>query len=489
MKKIFLFLSVLIVISSGAQTTAKWENIYGQSGNEYGYSVRTCPDQGYIVAGSSSSSGISDGYLVRVDSLGLMMWQKYFVGNNVDVFRSIKLLPDSGYIIAGYSNSQGHGGYDGWALRIDKNGDTLWTKYFGTSDWDFFYDVTPTYDSGFVFTGGTYGRGAGDEDMYFVKTDANGDTLWTKTYGGIKADEARSIVQTGDSLLAACGFTYSLGDSLGDSWVLRMNATGDTAWTRTLGHVNVEDKAWGICDLYTFNRIIIAGETSIQYGDPDGYFKCFTYSGSSVFYERDGGQGSIDNYYSIVSRSNGSFATLGTTENVQGNGHGDMYFYHNRDFPVYTSFGTSSAEAGYSVDITHDDGYILCGYTEGFNSFVPNVWLIKTDTTGLSTGVLAIREMPAVEQTGNVTVFPNPTNGMTTIILDSRTPFRGSIAAEITDISGRTVMTINSSEWQEHSSHTTICNFNTAALPDGVYEYIISGTNGERYAGKFMVAH
>lgn len=490
MKKTFFFLSVLASIVSVAQTAAKWENVYGQSGNEYGYRVRTCLDQGYIVAGSTSSTGISDGYLVRVDSLGLVMWTKYFIGNNVDVLRSIKQLPDSGYVLAGYSNSAGHGGYDGWILRTDKNGDTLWTKYIGTPDWDFFYDVTPTYDGGFILCGGTYGQGAGDEDMYFVKTDANGDTLWTKTYGGLKADEARGIVETGDSLLAAAGFTYSRGDTLGDSWVLRMNATGDTAWTKTMaGWSNTEDKAWGICDLYSLGRILIAGETSFVNGDPDGYFQCYTYGGASLFNEVDGGLGSIDNYYGIVSRPNGSFATLGTTENVQGNGHGDMYFYHNRQGPYYTSFGTFSTEAGYSLDITHDDGYILCGYTEGFNTFLPNIWLIKTDTSGNSTGVLAIREMPSPETAGSVSVFPNPSDENINIIFDVVKPFEGKITAEIFDITGRKILSVSPETWQHNSSNSASCILNISELPTGVYQFLVSGAAGGKCTGKFIVAH
>ncbi|MDQ3111433.1 MAG: T9SS type A sorting domain-containing protein [Bacteroidota bacterium] len=489
MKKILLFISVFTGLFAFAQTAAKWENVYGQGGNEYGYRVRSCLDQGYIVAGSTSSAGISDGYLVRVDSLGLMMWSKSFGGNNVDVLRSIRQLPDSGYVLAGYSNSQGYGGYDGWVLRTDKNGDTLWTKYIGTSDWDFFYDVTATWDGGFLLAGGTYGLGAGDEDMYFVKIDGNGDTLWTKTYGGIKADEARSICETGDSLIAAAGFTYSLGDTLGDSWVLRMNGVGDTLWTRTLGQGANEDKAWGICDLSSYGRIFVAGETSAAYGDPDAYFKCFTYAGAALFMEVNGGQGSIDYYSAIVARPNATFAALGTTENVQGNGNGDMYFYHDRNGPFYTSFGTFSREAGYSVDLTHDDGYILCGYTEGFNSFIPNVWLIKTDTSGLSTGVLSIRELPSPLSSGATSTFPNPASSMMSITFDASKPISGKIQGEIFDLSGRKIMDIPYQVWQVTSSRAASCSIETGALADGIYHYSISDSEGGKCSGKFIVAH
>jgi hypothetical protein len=426
---------------------------------------------------------------VRVDSLGLMMWAQYFGGNNVDVLRSIRQLPDSGYVLAGYSNSAGHGGYDGWVLRTDKNGDTTWTKYIGTSDWDFFYDVTPTYDGGFLLVGGTYGTGAGDEDMYFVKIDANGDTLWTKTYGGVKADEARSVVQTGDSLIAVAGFTYSLGDTLGDSWVLRMNQGGDTLWTRTMHQSTNEDKAWGICDLAAYDRIFIAGETSAAYGDPDAYFQCYSYNGDSLFAEVNGGQGSIDYYSAIVARPNATFAALGTTENVQGNGHGDFYFYHNRTVPFYTSFGTFSTEAGYSLDITHDDGYILCGYTEGFNLNLPNVWLIKVDTVGVSTGVLAIREQPSPLSAGAASTFPNPASSLMTITYDATKSIEGKIRAEIFDISGRKISDIPYSEWQPNSANSASCTFDASELADGIYHYFISDSEGGKCSGKFIVAH
>lgn len=137
MKNIFLIISFLITSSVFGQTAAAWENIYGGNGIEYGFGVRSCLDQGYVVAGSTSTTGISDGYLVRVDSLGLVMWSKYYSGSNIDIFRSIKILPDSGFIIAGFSNSSGNGGYDGWVMRVDKNGDSLWSKYIGTTAWDF----------------------------------------------------------------------------------------------------------------------------------------------------------------------------------------------------------------------------------------------------------------------------------------------------------------------------------------------------------------
>lgn len=486
MKKLLLFLSIFTGTFSFAQTAAKWENIYGQGGNEYGYRVRSCVDQGYIVAGSTSSTGISDGYLVRVDSLGLVMWSKYFIGNNVDVLRSLRQLPDSGFILAGYSNSAGHGGYDGWVLRTDKDGDTLWTKYIGTADWDFFYDVAPTYDGGFILSGGTYGAGSGDEDMYFVKIDANGDTLWTKTYGGIKADEARSVCETGDSLLAAVGFTFSTGDTLGDSWVLRMEADGDTLWTRTLGWANAEDKAWGIADMDLFGRVLVVGEFTVN-GDMNSYIRSISYDSTFSFLITNGVAG-YEYFSEVAVRPNGTFAALGSTEN-DGGGNGDFFMFHNRTIWTSTSFGTTETEAGYSIDITHDDGYIACGYTTGFSSIQPNLYLVKIDTNGASSGILSIRPAPVASSNGSVVVFPNPASNNVTITFDAIAPFEGKPEMQVFDIAGRMVMSIPSSQWQMLSNRSTTLSLDTEGLSNGIYHFVITNAGEGKCAGKFTVSH
>lgn len=470
-----------------AQTADKWEHVYGGSGTEYGYSVKSCLDQGYIVAGTSSTAGISDGYVVRTDSLGLVMWSKYYIGNNVDVLRSIRLLPDSGFVMAGYSNSQGNGGYDGWVIRADKNGDTLWTRYIGTPDWDFFYDVYPTWDSGFVFSGGTYGLGNGDEDMYFVKLDKNGNTVWTKTYGGTKTDEAHGIVQTGDSMIAACGFSHSLGDTLGDSWILRMDMNGDTLWTRTIpGYDNKEDKCWGICDNYSTGRVFICGQVQITAGNEDPYFATYFYNGNFQFIDASGGaQDEI--FRSIVARPNGTCAALGSNFTT-GAGMGDMFLFHNRNTWTSTTYGTLQVDEGFGLDLAHDDGYIACGYTEGFNSVLPNMYLIKIDTNGVTTGVLGIHQLLApAAPSGSANVYPNPGQNEISVTFSSESPITGEISMTVYDLSGRQVLTVPATNWHSDSDKSAYCIVNTAALPQGVYQYFLSDANDIKALGKLVI--
>ncbi|CAN5335323.1 hypothetical protein BH09BAC5_BH09BAC5_26530 [soil metagenome] len=488
MKKIVVVFSLLTSLFSYGQTSVSWENVYGQNGSECGYHVLSCLDQGYIVAGSTSSGGISDGYLVRVDSLGLVMWQKYYTGNNVDIFRSIKQLPDSGYIIAGYSNSAGtHGGYDGWVMRTDKNGDSLWSKMIGTSNWDFFYDVAPTYDGGFVLCGGTYGQGAGDEDMWFVKINGNGDTLWTKTQGGVKQDEARGIIETGDSLLATCGFTYSLADTLGDSWILRMNANGDTLWTGTAGYDSTADNSWGLCDNYSTGRIFFCGDLKTPAGDKDPYFGAYFYNGTNQFMYSSGGSGD-EIFYGIKMNSVGTIAAIGVNYTI-GLGNGDFFLFETKTVWASHAFGTPLIDVGYSLDFTHDNGYITCGYTNGYNSNSPNVYLVKLDSNASNTGVLAIREPPSNLTGFGVTIFPNPVQQSATVIVDATQKIDHEMEMNIFDISGRKVEIISPNEWEFTQLNSAKYSLQTDQFENGVYFYVISNKDGIMSSGKFIVAH
>jgi hypothetical protein len=488
MKKIVLMLMVFVSVFVKAQTASQWENVYGSGGNETGYRVRTCLGQGYIVAGSTSSSGITDGYVVRVDSLGLVMWSKYYIGSNVDIFTSIKQLPDSGYILSGYSNSGGNGGYDGWVYRIDKNGDSLWSKYIGTSDWDFFYDVAPTSDSGFILAGGTYGAGQGDEDMYFVKLNSNGNILWEKTYGGIKPDEAKAVIETGDTMLAAVGYSYSLGDSLGDSWILRMNSNGDTTWTATLNSPTVADKAFGIADCNQYGRLYIVGQTTIPGNGDDAYIHCITYSAGQVFTLTNGAT-AHDDYKGIVVRPDGSLGVVGTTFSYGLNGN--MYFFKDYISWVYRTFGTNYEDGGYSIDFTTNYGYIACGYTYGYTPTHDHtsMYLVKIDSTGFSSGILNIREFNNPESEMSSSVFPNPSQDEATFTYDTKSAIRGKLHLSVYDISGRIVLTVPESEWEINSQKFATCRVRVDGLVVGMYNYVVTDDAGEKTAGKLIVSH
>lgn len=486
MKQLVGLLAVFVHFTIGnAQTSERWQQMYGGAGVEIGYGVRSCLDQGYIVVGVSSTSGPTDGYVVRTDSLGLVMWSKFYGGNNIDIIRSIEQLPDSGFILAGYTNSAGHGGYDGWLLRLDKNGDTLWTRHIGSSDWDFFYDVHVTIDGGFLLAGGTFKSGLGDEDMYLVKTDSNGDTVWTRTYGGSRTDEARGVIETEDSLLAICGFTNSFNDTLGDSWLLRLDIDGDTIWTRTLGHLAVEDRAYSIAYDSISNTLYTCGFTNNQ-GAGDSYWQGTLYNGTlAILIVAAGSQ--YDEYASIhtVSTLN-RVATCGSTFSY-GGGLGDMYFFTNAFGWISNTHGTIKEDHAYDFDFAKDGGYIICGSTMGYGVFSENMYLVKSDSMCQSTLVLGLPEVTS-SGTTFTSAYPQPAQNTINFSVISSTSEINSLEIEVIDISGRLIETIVSSEFVLQDQHHATAALNVSDYASGMYVYKVLDNSGTLFTDKFIIA-
>ncbi|MDP7000223.1 MAG: hypothetical protein QF569_29625, partial [Candidatus Poribacteria bacterium] len=173
---------------------------YGGSENDYGYSVQQTSDDGYIITGETYSygNGEADVWLIRTDANGDTLWTQTYGGSESDIGNSVQQTSDGGYIIAGETYSYGNGAADVWLIKTDADGDTLWTQTFGGTEFDIAHSVQQTSDDGYIITGETYSYGNGEADVWLIKTDANGDTLWTQTFGGSESDIGNSVQQTSD---------------------------------------------------------------------------------------------------------------------------------------------------------------------------------------------------------------------------------------------------------------------------------------------------
>ncbi|MBU1720821.1 MAG: hypothetical protein KKA07_17275, partial [Bacteroidetes bacterium] len=231
----------ILVIRTDQSGDTVWTNRYGGSYGDDPTAIRQTDDGGFIIVGATNSysSGASnDIYLLKISVSGSIEWTKAFgkTGEN-DWGTCVQQTADNGYIISG---SVSEGGYlNAGLIKTNATGDTLWTKSFGGTNHDYGESVVQTADGGYMLAGSTYSFGAGGLDFYLVKTDASGNMVWSKTYGGADYEELKSIQQTSDNGYIMLGESDSFSNH-SKMYAIKINATGDTLWTKIYGEYDEE---------------------------------------------------------------------------------------------------------------------------------------------------------------------------------------------------------------------------------------------------------
>jgi len=230
-----------------------WERTYGGTNNDWGASVQHTTDGGYIIAGITSSfgNGDEDVLLTKTDGNGIELWTKTFGGTNSDGAHSVQQTTDGGFIITGATESfgLGNGTGDVYLIKTDENGIELWTKTFGGTNAEEGNSVQQTTDGGYIIAGHTNSFGNGQRDVYLIKTDENGDSLWTRTCGGIEEDEGHSIQQTTDGGYIITGITESFGNGIYDVYLIKTDGNGNATSTFSLPTPNSNRKLEKVVDI------------------------------------------------------------------------------------------------------------------------------------------------------------------------------------------------------------------------------------------------
>ncbi len=202
----------LIKTSSTGDTI--WNNTFGGSNDDEGYDVMQTNDGGYVIAGYTKSfgNGGKDVYLVKTDSVGIMQWSRTYGGQQDDEGYSFVQTSDNGFLIVGATSSYGAGGRDAYLIKTDSMGLVIWTKTIGGLSSDGAWSVENTTDGGFVFCGWTFSYGPGSlGNAWLVKIDSAGNLQWQNSFGGSEADRAQDLFQTSDGGYVLTGYTESFG--------------------------------------------------------------------------------------------------------------------------------------------------------------------------------------------------------------------------------------------------------------------------------------
>ncbi|MFA5300733.1 MAG: T9SS type A sorting domain-containing protein [Lutibacter sp.] len=375
MKKQLFIITMLIFIGLSTKAQTTFQKTYGQTYDNVGYSVQQTTDGGYIIGGCTSNLGWDEEnvYLIRTNSFGDTIWTKTFGGTAVDQGFSVMQTTDAGYVIAGTANSFEPFG-DVYLVKTNVNGDTLWTKTYGGPNSDAGNAVQQTTDGGFIIAGSTSSFGVTVENVYLIKTDVNGDAMWTRTFGGsgFDYDEAYSVQQTTDGGYIIVGKTTSFGAGYYDVYLIKTDDNGDLIWSKTFGGMN-DDYGMSVKQT-TDGGYIIAGYTkSFGAGNYDVYLIKVNANGNMLWSKTFGGP-NIDVGNAVQQTTDGGFIIAGSTEEnvylIKTDVNGDMLWSK-----TFTGFDVAD---GKSIQQTTDGGYIISGRTNVL------VYLIKTDSNGNS---------------------------------------------------------------------------------------------------------
>jgi hypothetical protein len=367
-------------IASAYEPAVQWQKTFGGSNYDEGYSVQQTSDDGYIIAGWTRSfgTGSDDVYLIKTDSKGNLLWQKTFGGSSNDYGYSVQRTSDGGYIIAGETWSFNNPKGDVYLIKTDPNGNQEWQKTFGGSGSDWGSSVRQTADGGYIIAGTTDYFGVWNDDVYIIKTNSEGELKWQRIFGGTNSDWGNSVQQTYDGGYIIAGNTYSFGAGDADVYLIKTDSGGNLKWQKTFGGSGFD---WGrSVQQTTDGGFIIAGST-FSFGDPyyEDIYLIKTDPNGNLLWQKTFGGKDDDWGLSVQQASDGGYIIAGTTGSF-GAGYGDVYLIKtdpNGNLLWQKTFGGSDWDGGNSVQQTSDGGYIIAGDTYSFGAGGADVYLIK----------------------------------------------------------------------------------------------------------------
>ena len=463
MQKIATLILTFICISfARAQVPVlQFENSYGGSNIDRGFSILQTKDGGFITAGETRSNdgqvhgnhavGEPDFWVVKLSKAGKIQWQTPLGGTNDETAFCIQQTDDGGYIVAGQANSDdgqvtgNHGVLDFWVVKLDSTGHLVWQRSLGGSKNDFATNIQQTKDGGYIVVGGSHSND-GDvtkhhgydlySDYWIVKLDAAGNKQWARTYGGSYGDVAMSVIQINDGSYIVAGNSASndgdvtnVHDSVyGDAWIIKLDKKGKLLWQKTYGGSDyeqansiVQTKDGGFA-FAGWSRSYNNGDVKGSHGNYDFWVLKLDSVGTLVWQKPLGGSNG-DLAYSIQQTKDKGYVVAGGTVSTDGqvtglHGSREDFWVVKLDntgtLQWQKTLGGSEIEEGRSVDQTTDGGYIIAGWS-GFSN-VNNgdvtgnhgnydVWIAKLSVTGGSAVETAINTKT---QTARLNVSPNP---------------------------------------------------------------------------------
>ena len=398
----------------GQVPVIEWQKCLGGTAWEFASSIKQTNDGGYIVLATTQSNngdvigwhGSYDCWVIKLNSLGNIQWQKCIGGAGTDMGYDIILTNDGGYIIAGETDSNdgdvsgnhgagsGSGYFDAWLVKLSSTGIIQWQKCYGGYATESAREVKQTSDGGYIFCGKTnlsngdvtgFHGGSGD-DFWIVKTNSLGTIQWQKCLGGTGDDQSFSILQSNDGGYIVTGYTVSfngdvtVNNGFNDIWVVKLSSTGIIQWQKCYGGSGTErsDKIIATFD----GGYFITGTTDANGGNVTGFnggsndIWILKISSTGILqWQKCIGGTSAESIFNSIQLSNGNYSLIGETSSTTFNdyhgGTNDVLLLEisaQGNLLMNKCFGGGNIDIGRFHGVNSSGNYYFCGYS-GSNDF------------------------------------------------------------------------------------------------------------------------
>jgi hypothetical protein len=492
MRRIALLISVFAVYANSFGQ-AKFFKTYADNGFDFGQGIIQLEDSSYLVTGTSSSfmNAPSEVFLMKLNKFGVHQWARHYGGEEADWGKKILNWKDSVFFLAGHTQTIGENGYDLYLVKVDRFGNLINDNIIGTVGWDRVNDALITSDSTIIMVGETTNTINNNSNFYIVKTDHNGDTLWTKNFGSTGFDVLNSVVQYDATTFYAAGAYYNADSSLYKGAIVKFNELGEVDWIKQYGAYgeyqlyDIYLRPGKICGVGTRKHPIV--------GDQDEWQLRINDDGSPWLMDFEQHKPGEINFVGAALYGDDSKAYVVWSFNDQFSANNSFdvgyiryennldYEWFNPSIPqVYVNF-TMDDEHG-EIIRTSDGGWVAVGTVPSVEFGGSAVYVLKTGPNddfpevllGNSSGLVEIEE---TKGSYGIEIYPNPSS----IMLKINSHENDLSFLSVRDLNGRTVV-----EFVYPNNEMFI---ETANWNNGIYFIEFKMENGTILTKKLLVQH
>lgn len=493
MKNKFLYILILLktIVSVSQIPNIEWQYYYGGNSFDTVYDQKQTLDGGYILIGSTNSTDIPNFHnnqeilILKINSLGILLWQKSIGGSFNESSSNIIVTSDNGYLISGYTSSNdfdftlNNGNSDSFLMKLDQNGNILWQKTYGGSNFDNAMNVLETNDGGYILGGtsnsidGDVLLNNGDNDFWLLKINNLGTILWQRNFGGNGYDSLNNLIKTSDGGYIMTGETYSTNlpsyHNAGDVLVIKTDSLGNLIWQKCFGGSNWD---YGSKVIETSDgNLLIGGSTRSSNFDVTfnhgGFFDFWVFKinqNGILIWQKTYGGSNGEQLTSIIETNDGNYLACGLSNSIDGDltiNNGGNDFWILKVSPIgnliwQKTLGIGTNEVANTILQNNDGDYLVSGGTDNAGISSSNVWVIK-----LSNEVLSNNENSILNN--KISFYPNPVIDYLTIIYSELKEIR------IYNLEGKLVK-----EFERQDRYSLI------DLPNGMYSLEIITYNKQK---------